>query len=68
MVAVGLDHGTGAPSLGRVDDALEVPRLLNHALDRRAVRADDGDDAVGSDHIAKADVNEPEHPKPPSFG
>lgn len=58
MVAVHDEHRRGLAAVGRVDQHAALARLLNEAFDRRAVRADDGDQALGGHHVAKSDVQQ----------
>lgn len=57
MPAVGHDHGAGAASVGSVYQHAFVAGFLDNALDGSRFRADDGNNAVGGDDIAEADID-----------
>jgi len=59
MTAVGDDHRPRAPAIGGVDERPTVTRFLNDAFDRGRIGRHDGNDAVGCDDVAEADVDQP---------
>ena len=65
MVAVRNDYRAGSAPLCRVHNAFGVSGFLYQPLHRRTVGTYNRNDALGCDHVAKTDIDEP-HPKPPS--
>ena len=57
VVRIGDDNRPGPPSVGGVDEAPALPGVLDDPLDGSRFRADNGNQAVGRDHVSKADVD-----------
>ena len=57
MVAVHDEHRPGAPPIGGINEHTPVPGLLDHALDGGRLRADNGDEPAGGDHVAETDID-----------
>ena len=64
MVAVHDEHRCRFAPIGRVNQHAALARLLNEALDRCTVRADDGDQTLGGHHVAKSNIEQLHLPRP----
>ena len=53
MVRVHDEHGLGAPPVAGIDQCALLAGILHQTLDRRRIRADDADDAVGMTMLPK---------------
>lgn len=67
MIAIRDDHSARPPPMRCVNECAALLAILNNPLDGRRFRADDRNQTVGVDHIAKADIDELHSLSPPAF-
>lgn len=58
MAGVGNHDGTSTSAVGSIDQLTAIACLRDNAFDRSGLRADDSNDLICGDAIAKSDVDE----------